>query len=654
MDGFEKIDLSNTSEQKQTEKTAPTQEDPMPPMAKRKTKLTKKYYITLGVVVVLILFSLFGVIIPTIKVIADAKKTASVGKLALSALKTENIAVGSDNLRDTKNDLAQVQKDLQGMGYLRFIPPLNFYYNDAVHLANAGSYGLTAAQIAVDAIKPYADVLGLKGAGSFTGGTAQQRIQTAVTTMSKVTPQIDLLEAQLILAQKEIDAVSPGHYPSFLGLGAIKTTLASVKTTVDDAANFTHQAKPLIKVLPALLGDPSDKKYLILFQNDKELRPTGGFITAYAIFRLTRGVIAVDSSNDIYNLDATIGNKPPAPKPIALYLPQVPLWNLRDTNLSPDFVKSMDDFNKLYKTAGGYVPVDGIIAIDTHALVAAMSVLGDIQADGQTFTTKTDPRCNCPQVIYALEQQADQPVGFVKTNRKSVVGDLLYAIMQRAFASSPKKYWGPLVQTMIAEINQKHILFDINSTDAQSGLEALNAAGRIQNFDGDYLHVNDSNFGGAKANLFITEAVAQTYSVSSDGTIQKTVKITYKNPYQPSDCNLEHGNLCLNAIQRDWLRLYVPKGSQLVTSQGSEVKVTSYEDLGKTVFDGFLTVRPLGSSTFTITYTLPFKLAGGSPLPLLIQKQPGTDNQDYSIFTGSRKLADFPLLTDMTFKLNVR
>src|SRR5260221_4933666 len=284
MDGFEKIDLSNTSEQKQTEKTAPTQEDSIPSMAKRKTKLTKKYYITLGVVVVLILFSLFGVIIPTIKVIADAKKTASVGKLALSALKTENIAVGSDNLRDTKNDLAQVQKDLQGMGYLRFMPPLNFYYNDAVHLANAGSYGLTAAQIAVDAIKPYADVLGLKGAGSFTGGTAQQRIQTAVTTMSKITPKIDEIEVQAKLAQAEIDKVQPWHYPAIFGGKKVNDLLTKVKLYTDEGVGFVQEAKPLVKVLPEMLGEQIAKKYLVLFQNDKELRPTGGFLTAFAIF----------------------------------------------------------------------------------------------------------------------------------------------------------------------------------------------------------------------------------------------------------------------------------------------------------------------------------------------------------------------------------
>ena len=188
-------------------------------------------------------------------------------------------------------------------------------------------------------------------------------------------------------------------------------------------------------------------------------------------------------------------------------------------------------------------------------------------------------------------------------------------------------------------------MFDIYNKDAQSGIEALNAAGRIRTFDGDYLHINEANFGGAKSNLFVTEAVAQDYAVASDQTITKKIIIDYKNTHAPSDCNLERGNLCINAILRDWIRIYVPLGSKLVDSKGSEVKMTSYDELGKTVFEGFLTVRPLGSAQFTISYTLPFKVKDGS-LPLLIQKQPGTGGNEYTLKVKGSKIDKFDLLTD--------
>jgi len=247
----------------------------------------------------------------------------------------------------------------------------------------------------------------------------------------------------------------------------------------------------------------------------------------------------------------------------------------------------------------------------------------------------------------------DTPTNHIVLNRKGIIGDLMYTIMQRAFQSSPKLYWGPLFQTMISETNQKHIQFDIYNQDAQQGLEALNAAGRIQDFTGDYLTVNESNMGGAKSNLFVQESVVVNYQVQGDGSIVKTVTMNYKNPYPPSDCNLEHGNLCLNAVLRNWFRLYVPKGSQVTNSSGSEIKIKTYDELGKSVLEGFMTVRPLGASTVTVSYQLPFKVASNSQLPVLIQKQSGTDKIDYTIEVNGNKVQEFPLLSDTKLTLNL-
>ena len=410
----------------------------------------------------------------------------------------------------------------------------------------------------------------------------------------------------------------------------------------------------MVKVLPSLLGESKEKKYLVLFQNDKEIRPTGGFMTAYAVFRIEKGIIHIDRSSDIYDLDNSLRKTVKAPDPILKYLPGVSTFHIRDTNISPDFVESMNMFNSLYKDATSHVDVDGIIGIDTSVLVSTIKVLDDeINTAGLTFTTKTDKRCDCPQVIYTLEDNITRPVGYEKSGRKDLLGSLIFAIMEKALKSSPKLYWGPLVQEMINQVNEKHILFYIYDKGAQSGLEALNAAGRIQPFEGDYLHINEANFGGAKSNLYVKESVSQNYTVKPDGSITKTILISYKNPYPPSDCNLERGGLCLNATLRDWIRIYVPKGSQLVSSQGSEVKVISYDELEKTVFEGFLTVRPEGSATYTITYTLPFKIKQNSPLPLLIQKQPGTFKNLNEIKINGKQTEKFELVTDKTLSVKL-
>lgn len=616
-------------------------------------KSSKKLVFFLALVI-LIGISIFTIILPAQRVYSSARKTYTQVKKAWEAAKKQNIALADTELNQAKKDLATTQKDLNGLSYLRFIPIISGYFNDADHLARAGAYGLEAASTIVESIKPYADVLGLKGQGSFVMGSAEDRIKVAIMTMGKITPKIDDVVKSLTLAKNEIDAVEPNHYPPFFGGEKLRTQLINLKTMTDQGVALTNEARPLIKVLPSLLGESKDKRYLVIFQNDKELRSTGGFITAYAVFRIEKGVIHVERADDIYTLDDSIAGKPKAPEPILKYFPKVTTFNLRDSNISPDYIESMKTFESMYNKSLAKVKVDGIIALDTHILVSTIKILDDeVFAGGIKFTSKIDKRCNCPQVIYVLEDNISRPVGYVKTGRKDLLGILLYAIMEKALKSSPKLYWGPLLQDMLTKVNEKHILFYLYDKDAQAGIEALNAAGRIKSFEGDYLHINDTSFSGAKSNMYTFENVEQNYSVKSDGIIVKTLTIRYKNPFPPSDCNLERGGLCLNAPLRDWLRIYVPKGSTMIDSQGSEVKMTTYEELGKTVFDGFLTVRPEGSATFTISYKLPFKLKAGSPLPLLIQKQPGTDKNEYKIKVNGKDVQKFELLTDQEIKLKI-
>ncbi|MGH7204241.1 MAG: DUF4012 domain-containing protein [Candidatus Levyibacteriota bacterium] len=661
MSGFNKIEFKNQNKVAQ-DKEVPTRRSNvkstpdfarstnsstvlMPQRKKKNTfKVSRKLYIALGIVVLLAVL----IAIPAYTTYKSGLKTYREAQLIGKALKQQNVALVSSEITKTQKDLADTQRNFHFLLPLKIVPIVAWYYNDADHLLNASADGLDSAQTVAKSLTPYADILGLKGVKNGATGSTADRIKTVVLSMGKITPKIDTIEASLNKMKTEVDQIDPNRYPSFIFGKKIKTELTSLHTLTDQSAIAVANAKPLIKTLPSLLGATEKKKYLMIFQNDKELRPTGGFITAYAIFTIDQGHIAFEKSDDIYNLDNSIPNKESAPAPIKKYFPTVPEYNLRDSNISPDFMVSMKTFRSMYEQAGlRENDISGIIGIDTNVLVSTIKILDDqVQAGGQTFTTKTDPRCDCPQVIYALENSISRPVGYVKSARKSLIGDLISAIMVKALSSSPKLYWGPLFQSIIAQTNQKHVMFDLYDDQAQQGIEALNAAGQILPFKGDYLHINEANFSGAKVNIFMQESVDNSYNVASDGTITKTVTIHYKNPYPPSDCSLAGGGLCLNALYRDWVRIYVPQGSVLTSSEGSQVKMTTYDDLGKTVFDGFITVRTQGVGTLTVNYTLPFKLKSGSPLPVMLQKQPGARDNEYQIMTNGKTVNDFKLTAD--------
>ncbi|MFI5265481.1 MAG: hypothetical protein ACHQT7_01925, partial [Candidatus Levyibacteriota bacterium] len=149
------------------------------------------------------------------------------------------------------------------------------------------------------------------------------------------------------------------------------------------------------------------------------------------------------------------------------------------------------------------------------------------------------------------------------------------------------------------------------------------------------------------------QTVRVDINIASGGQITHTLTISYKNPQPYSDCNLADGELCLNATLRNFQRIYVPLGTTLNSSKGSEVKVTTNTDLGKTDFEAFLTVNPLGAAKIVYDYTLPFKVSGKT-LPLLIQKQPGTDAVPYQIYVNGNLFDSFNLTTDKQLEIPVK
>lgn len=612
----------------------------------------KKLFSFLGVFVLIGLVIFFTVVLPLRAVYNQGLVTYKVARETYDVLKNQDIDAAKGKLKSTHAELLLTQNKYQALSWTKNLPFLGSYWRDGDHLIRAGLAGVESGQIAIEAILPYTDLLGLKGGSTFVSKSTDERIQTAVATMDKLTPKLGEFSQKLEIINREIADIDENRYPEKLNKFAPKSQIAKFKSLIKETTSLFITSKPLLEIAPGLLGEPEAKRYLVLFQNDKELRPTGGFITAYALFKIEKGKMKAEIADDIYKLDSLNPGKFPAPKPIAENLKVTKLF-LRDSNFEPDFSVSMQKFEDIYKSIYGKLNYDGIITVDTHVLVEAMKILGPIPAYNTNFTVEPDKRCDgCPNVIYELEEYAGQRVGHTRENRKDILGVLLYQIMQKALGVSPGQYWGKLFQMGLQEIQEKHILVYMHDETAQKGVESFNLGGRIRDFDGDYLHVNDANLGGAKSNMFVQQSVKQEYEKQGDGSLVKTVTITYKNPAANSPgCNLERGGLCLNGPMLNWLRVYVPKGSELIDLKGSEDKAVVSEAYGKTYFEGFLTIKPQGTAQVVIKYKLPFKVEKNSKdLKLLIQKQPGTDANEYTLFVNGQEQDKFPLKTDKELK----
>ena len=258
-------------------------------MVKLKLKFKLPQPVKVGL---LIIASFYLLILVILGIFALLIKPAA-GRL-VAGVKTSSAALQAKDLNQVESGLNQAQGELNVIenkfrlvSWIRFIPGPGGYAADLSHGLKAGESGLAAAQITVAALKPYADVLGFSGEDvSLNINSAEEKIMFILDTFDKISPQIDDISAKLNEVEAEASQIKASHYPAKYRQ-PISQIQASLKSSKDVLANV----QPLLSFLPKLLGEPDRQQYLLVFQNNAELRPSGGFLTAYAVLEAHKGKI---------------------------------------------------------------------------------------------------------------------------------------------------------------------------------------------------------------------------------------------------------------------------------------------------------------------------------------------------------------------------
>jgi hypothetical protein len=597
---------------------------------------------TLGVLI-LIIGIIAAFTVPPM--VAQAKVVMAEVEALKAAAKDQDLTAIESGLPGLEKELLVLEQQSETFGFVEGWPLIGDYYQDSQRVFEAAREGLAGGQIMVEAVEPYSAVLGFKSEAVLTDNkSSEDRIAELILLMPTILPALDEASIHFEKVYAAIEGIKAENYPGKIPFTDVNVQqmVADAKQQVEGVELAMHQARPVLEVLPSVLGAEEDKRYLIIFQNDKELRPTGGFMTSVAYVTFEQGRFEVSESNDIYSLDKNQAYLP-TPVPMRLYNNATQL-NLRDTNWSPDFVDSMEDF-ELYYNRGRNLPVDGFFTLDTQFVEELMNVTGPVTVPGYGEFTPELMEVNgahVSKVVYELETIAQR--SGLGNERKSVIGDLMKELIAKVM-SEPVTRWPAYVELLLKMGQEKHVLLNFHDNEAQELAEDNNFAGRIVVVGApiDYLHINDANLAGLKTNFYLQQKTKQDVTIAADGTVTKKLTITYTNTGSFDGW--------ISATARNYTRVYVPKGSKLVSTTGGEQKVDVMEELDKTVFDNFVTVKPKASQTMTFTYTLPFKITSDE-YELLMQKQPGAQNWNIgTTVNGASK--DIVLDRDQTIKLPI-
>lgn len=399
----------------------------------------------------------------------------------------------------------------------------------------------------------------------------------------------------------------------------------------------------LAPMLPELLGLHEPQSYLLLLQNNHELRATGGFITAVGRITLDKGRITelvIDDSYDIARHDV---DHPLAPQPVKRYM-DIEILFLRDINWSPDFPTTARLASSLYAQDAG-VQTHGVISVDMRAVELLVGALAPLEIPGSDVILTQD------NVMEAIMRFWDRPP--TSENNEEVEAESLLArdgwVLQRkdfipliaeaAIARLQSGNVNPLMllEGITAALNERAIQIWLANPAAAKLMAQQGWDGRLAPEAGsDFISLVDMNMGYNKVNAVLERSLSYkvTWPDGPTAPAQATLTATYRHPLDVENpvCvpRTDFSKLAsyTDLIERcyfGYVRLYVPDGSQLVAIEGVEKEsvVAQPGEAGTEVFGGYFSVKPGEEHTITFTYTLPESITVDN-YRLVVQRQSGT------------------------------
>lgn len=573
---------------------------------------------------------------------AQALLAGGLGKVNPDAL--ESLALGLQE--DVAGLSAEARPFLWATPYLGWLPKVGPLLTDARPLLDMANSGAEAAVAAVSALKPALQIIQQPAVAD------QSRLPQLLQVIQDAQPGLQQTGQAFDQALAARQALTQSH--------AYPWRAQQLLESFDRYAPLAEQSLQLAPALPALLGMNGARVYLVLAQNEDELRATGGFISGAGLLTIGNGEMrGLDFQDASFIADYL--NKPYdlPPQPMVDFM-GLELFLFRDANYWPDFRISAAKALELYRySVDGAPAIDGVIAIDQRFLQTLLGAVGAVNLPGISTPVTQQNVVRFMRASWGTDEGEKVTRDWL-LERKAFMGELARAVQARILQDPGSLDLLKLVETIFNSAAARDLqLYLIDP--AQSALfERLGWAGQLANSHGqDFLLPLDTNMGYNKVNAVMQRSVTYDVTLAADGSAEARLQLTYTHggsdsgqpcihaiPYRG---NLQYQDL-IDSCYWNYLRIYTPTGSQLleasshpapadwfVTGRAWNGTASQMSDpSGLTIFDNFMVVPRQQSVVSAYHYRLPGSVVtqtgdGAHLYQLILFKQGGEPPQAYQI-----------------------
>ncbi|MDP3685234.1 MAG: DUF4012 domain-containing protein, partial [bacterium] len=378
--------------------------------------------------------------------------------------------------------------------------------------------------------------------------------------LEALSPKLATLDNGLKDVRQQLSGISLGEFQGGEAeeMRAVVRNVEFLDRTIE---NFLQSEEVVLQ----LLGARQDRQYLFLFQNNRELRPTGGFIGSFALADVSRGRIRKVRADTIYNPDGQLKDFLLPPQPLRKITDR---WYARDANWFADFRVSAAKVAHLFERSGGPT-VDGVIAVTPLILEDLLRLTGPIPMPeyGVTVTAENVLEETQRLVTYEYDRERNEP--------KAFIADLLPEVLARV-TRLPREQWGELVDVLINALRSKNLLVYFRDDAAEAAVVTLGWGGAFPqmpppqpNVFTDHLGRVEANIGGHKTDDLMEQSVEYDVTIDSEQQATATLVVTRHHRgsrqgtpgMKPDEDPARKPNVIYE-------RTFVPKGSELVEARG--------------------------------------------------------------------------------------
>lgn len=555
---------------------------------------------------------------------------ASASESLLKSTNKDNFNTLSTSLSEISKGLDQSSKDIASIQgnlniLLSILPGLSMIQNGSNLTANVSEIISITGEL-TQAIEPFVEQE-INPFDNTKQITLVDGIQQIKDLNQKLVPALDELHNNL------------GKLPINFLPGYRGDVLQQLYQDIPKLKQAIINTDPYIDIFLNFVGSDIVKRYVFIFQNNQELRATGGFIGSFGMMNIDRGVVKKLDIKEIYNPDGQLSKNILAPNPLQELTTR---WYLRDSNWFADFPTSARKIISFYEDTGGATP-DGIISLTPTVIERLLLITGPITLDEYGVTINSD------NFVRITQYQTGVAYDKVENKPKQFIADLAPILINKLLSSDASQYQ-KILEALNNSFQEKQILLYFLDTNLQNIVNKYNLSGQLYEAPKDYLSIVHSNIGGYKTDGVMQENLNISTKIQDNGKVNNKVIVTREH---------KGGNTEFEWWNQDninYMRTYIPKGSRILNISGYADKqekldtqgiagynqdpdlkaikdslihnedwdIDIFEESGKLVIGGWVITKPGDTSQIVIEYELPFELNSYDIYSLILQKQSGT------------------------------